>query len=146
FAFLLAALLLVGCSQPPQLHTLSGPTMGTSWSVKVVGLPTGMTLPQLQQDLALLLDMVNQQMSTYIPDSDLSRFNQAAADSWHTLREDFYTLLAYSRSLARNPGGAYGPSARPLLNLWGFGRDNATLRAPTDEALAAARARIGWQR
>src|SRR5690606_1193117 len=109
-------------------------------------LPTGMTLPQLQQDLALLLDMVNQQMSTYIPDSDLSRFNQAEADSWHTLPEDFYKVLDYSLSLARDTGGAYDPTVGPLVNLWGFGPDKATLKAPTDEALAAARARIGWQR
>lgn len=146
FAFLLAALLLAGCAQPQKVHTLSGPTMGTSWSVKVVGLPTGMTLPQLQQDLALLLDMVNQQMSTYIPDSDLSRFNQAEADSWQELPADFYQVLAYSLALARDTNGAYDPTVGPLVNLWGFGPDKATLKAPSDEALAAARARIGWQR
>ena len=146
FALLLATLLLAGCAKPPQVHTLSGPTMGTSWSVKVVGLPTGMTLPQLQQDLALLLDMVNQQMSTYIPDSDLSRFNQADADSWHALPADFYQVLAYSLALAGDTNGAYDPTVGPLVNLWGFGPDKATLKAPSDEALAAARARIGWQR
>lgn len=146
FALLLATLLLAGCAQPPQVHTLSGPTMGTSWSVKVVGLPTGMTLPQLQQDLAMLLDMVNQQMSTYLADSDISRFNQAEAGSWHALPADFYQVLAYSLALARDTNGAYDPTVGPLVNLWGFGPDKATLKAPGEDALAAARARIGWQR
>lgn len=146
FALLLATLLLAGCAQPAQVHTLSGPTMGTSWSVKVVGLPTGMTLPQLQQDLAMLLDMVNQQMSTYLADSDISRFNQAEAGSWHALPADFYQVLAYSLALARDTNGAYDPTVGPLVNLWGFGPDKATLKAPGEDALAAARARIGWQR
>src|SRR5690606_42101217 len=86
------------------------------------------------------------QMSTYIADSDLSRFNQAEADSWHTLPEDFYEVLDYSLALARDTNGAYDPTVGPLVNLWGFGPDKATLKAPSDEALAAARARIGWQR
>lgn len=143
---LLCLFLLPACQPPAQLHTLSGPTMGTSWSVKVVGLPPGMTLPALQTDLELLLDMVNRQMSTYRPDSDISRFNQADAQSWQVLPEDFYRVLDYALRLAGDTGGAYDPTVGPLVNLWGFGPDKPVLQAPDEAALAAARARIGWQR
>ncbi|MDF1781064.1 MAG: FAD:protein FMN transferase [Alcanivoracaceae bacterium] len=142
----LAFCLLSGCDRAPAVHTLSGPTMGTTWSVKVVGLPVDMTPPQLQHELQLILQNINQQMSTYIPDSDISRFNQADAGTWHTLPADFYQVLDYALRLADETDGAYDPTVGPLVNLWGFGPDKTRINAPSEEQLAQARARIGWQR
>ena len=143
---LMMLVLLASCDRQPSMHSLSGKTMGTSWHIKLVGLPAGMTPPQLQQELQVILDTVNGQMSTYQPDSDISRFNQADAESWQTLPVDFYRVLDYALRLAGDTGGAYDPTVGPLVNLWGFGPDKSGVQAPTEAEIAEARGRVGWQK
>lgn len=138
---------------PPALgsvvHTLHGLTMGTTWSVKLVA-DTARNLPPLQQAIQAQLDTVVAQMSTWQPDSDLSRYNQAAAGSWHTLPSEFFTVLSCALDVARASNGTYDPTAGALVNLWGFGATQryteAGFIAPTASALHAARAQCGWQK
>jgi len=92
------------------------------------------------------LDRVDAQMSTWKPQSDLSRYNQAAAESWVEVPVDLYQVIAAALKLAAETGGAYDPSVGPLVDLWGFGPSPAR-RAPPDAAtIAEMRARTGWQR
>ena len=69
---LLLLLILSACDDAQQrLSALSGPTMGTTWSVKFTGSPRD-GIPALKTELEAALEQVNQEMSTYRPDSDLS--------------------------------------------------------------------------
>ena len=71
------ALLLTGCDDSKnRLSVLSGPTMGTTWSVKYTGTPDE-GVEALKGDIEAALEQVNAEMSTYRPDSSLSRFNDA---------------------------------------------------------------------
>ena len=144
--FLSVCLWLAGCQQPDRLHTLSGATMGTTWSVKMVGLPEGSTLPQVQHDLQQLLESINYQMSTYRSDSEISAFNQAPARSWVPISPDFVKVLDQALTLAALTDGAFDPTVGPLVNVWGFGPDAMTLTVPDADRLQAARARVGYQR
>jgi thiamine biosynthesis lipoprotein len=137
---------LLACQQPPQLYQFSGPTMGTTWSVKTMGLPDGASREQIQSDIGLILETVNNQMSTYQADSSISRFNQGEADSWHALQPDFFRVLEYALSLAEQTGGAYDPTVGPLVNLWGFGPDAGPEALPSAEDIAAAAGQTGWQK
>lgn len=139
-------LLLSGCQQPQQIHLISGATMGTTWSVKIVDLPADMTLPQLQSDIELLLESINRQMSTYQPESDISRFNRAEAGTWQVLPMDFWRVASYSLKLAAETGGAFDPTVGPLVNLWGFGPDPKREHPPEAAQLAAVQARVGWNK
>ena len=68
---------LTACQKDPEIVTLSGKTMGTTYHIKYLdkGINTGpeMTHQQIDQ----LLKEVNNQMSTYQKDSELSRFNRS---------------------------------------------------------------------
>jgi FAD:protein FMN transferase len=140
-------LMMVACDQPRQIHMISGSTMGTTWSVKLVDMPAGVTLAPLRQDIELVLESINRQMSTYRPDSDISRFNQAEAGSWHALPPDFWRVARYSLELAKDTGGAFDPTVGPLVNLWGFGpQEEADGGIPDAAAREAALARVGWHR
>jgi thiamine biosynthesis lipoprotein len=141
---------------PPQtpvlggvVHALHGRTMGTTWSVKLVA-DAKRPLPSLQQAIQQELDRVVEQMSTWEPSSDLSRFNSAPAGSWHTLPAEFFTVLEYALKVACDSDGAYDPTAGALVNAWGFGPtqryNEPAFVAPTVEQLEEARARCGWQR
>ncbi len=138
--------LLSACEQPRQIHLLGGETMGTTWSVKVVDLPAGVTLTTVREDIELLLESINRQMSTYRPDSDVSRFNRAEAGSWQVLPADFWRVIRYSLQLAEDTDGAFDPTVGPLVNLWGFGPDAKRDKPPRSAELEAVRATIGYQR
>jgi thiamine biosynthesis lipoprotein len=93
--------------------------MGTSWSVRVV--EHGRVTSHLQHGLQQQLDRVVAQMSHWQEDSDLGRFNRAAAGTWNRLPEPFFSVLAFADSVARASGNACDPGAGALVNRWGFG-------------------------
>lgn len=130
------------------LQELGGPTMGTRWSIKYWTAP-GTPAPArraVRDEVETSLEGVVRQMSTWEADSDLSRYNRAAPGTWQALPEPFFSVLQHALELARDTGGAYDPTVGPAVNLWGFGPEAPRGRVPDDDALAAARARIGWQR
>jgi len=142
-----AAVLLLVVAIAPALATdlqeLHGRTMGTTWSVRLVP-PPGVSAQALQDGIQAELDAVDGQMSTYKPDSDLSRFNRAPAGSWQRLPPEFFTVLQYALQLAKDSDGAYDPTVGPLVNLWGFGPDRRPRQPPSAADIAAAKARVGW--
>ncbi|HEY8329162.1 MAG TPA: FAD:protein FMN transferase [Rhodanobacter sp.] len=125
------------------LQQLHGQTMGTTWSVQLL-LPQAHSAEALQRGIQAELDRVDGQMSTYQPQSDLSRFNRAPAGSWQHLPPEFFTVLQHALQLAQDSGGAYDPTVGPLVNLWGFGPDRRPHQPPGADAIAAAKARVGW--
>lgn len=143
---LLGALILWAVAVPvaaAELQHLHGRTMGTTWSVQL-SLPPGQSTQALQRGIQAELDRVDGQMSTYKPESELSRFNRAPAGSWQRLPPEFFAVLQHALQLAKDSGGAYDPTVGPLVNLWGFGPDQRPHQAPTAQAIAAAKARVGW--
>lgn len=133
---------------PPALggrvHEFTGRTMGTTWSVRLVGALTLRREP-VRQAIQSALDNVVAQMSTWDASSDLCRFNAAAADSWHELPEQFHAVLACARDVAERSDGAFDPTAGALVDAWGFGP--APRRGvPDDATLADARRSAGWHR
>ena len=116
-----------------ELHGLS---MGTSWSVRLVDsvLPGRAGSADLQQGLQQQLDLVVAQMSHWQLDSDLGRFNRAAAGSWQQLPAAFGEVLGFALQVSQLSGGAYDPCAGALVNAWGFGPwnryDQPGFRAP----------------
>ena len=71
---------LMSCGQRPQgprLHTFSGPTMGTDYTVKVVAKNLGdERRAVLQKLIQSKLAEVNSKMSHYLGDSELTLLNQ----------------------------------------------------------------------
>lgn len=130
---------------PPGSRTLalSGTAMGSGWSARLM-LPGGADA-HLQPALQAELDLVVAQMSHWEPDSLLSRYNRAAAGSWHALPSPFFEVIDYALSVQQASGGAYDPAAGALVDLWGFGAtkryDQAGYYAPDAQAIGAVLAR-----
>lgn len=129
----------------PALHVLSGRTMGTGWSLRL-HVEDADALAWLEQGIQAQLDEVVAQMSHWEADSDLSRYNRAAAGATHVLPPAFAVVLSTALQLAQDSDGAYDPTLGPLTNLWGFGPDGAHGGAPDEARLADAAARVGWKR
>lgn len=127
------------------IASLGGETMGTSWSVRLA-VPGHADLHALHAAIQSQLDGVVRQMSTWEPDSDISRYNRGPAGSWHALPQAFFDVLECALQVAEASGGAFDPTIGPLIGLWGFGADAGAQAIPSRETLLQARQRIGWQR
>jgi thiamine biosynthesis lipoprotein len=124
---------------------LGGTTMGTTWSVSLA-VPRHRDLHPLHAGIQARLDQVVAQMSTWEPDSDLSRYNRAAAGQWCTLPAETRHVLSCAQSIARISHGAFDPTLGPLVAIWGFGANAGQRRPPDAATLLATRDRCGWQR
>jgi thiamine biosynthesis lipoprotein len=128
-----------------ELRHWQGRTMGTTWSVRVA-VPRGLDAATLPAQLQALLDGVVAEMSPWEAGSVISRFNRAAAGSWHDLPADFFSVLRTALTLARESDGAFDPSIGALVDLWGFGPPGRRDDVPDEAAIAAARDVSGWQK
>lgn len=105
-----------------QKMVLTGPTMGTSY--RVVYLDPGRR--DLQEEVDSLLIDINQSLSTYIVDSEISRFNRN--DSLKFDSPYLYPVLKASENVYEATSGAFDPTIGPLVNVWGFGPEGAELK------------------
>ncbi|WP_407352388.1 FAD:protein FMN transferase [Luteimonas sp. R10] len=124
---------------------LGGETMGTTWRVRL-SVPRTRALRPLHDGIQERLDAVVAQMSPWEPDSDISRYNRAAADTWHALPPEFLAVLQAAIEIAAASDGAFDPTLGALVDLWGFGPGGAHPRLPDPAALDAARPHCGWRR
>jgi thiamine biosynthesis lipoprotein len=96
--------------------------MGTSY--RVVYLDE--TARNFQKSVDSLLVVFNESLSTYIPASEISRFNQG--DSLYYESPFFYPVLVSSKKVFELTEGAFDPTIGPLVNLWGFGPGGPQLK------------------
>ncbi|MCP3986321.1 MAG: FAD:protein FMN transferase [bacterium] len=128
--------------QAPGKTLLVGQTMGTSWSVTLVE-PD----PRAREAIQARLDAVNAAMSTWDPDSELSRFNAHASSEPFPLSSETLGVMSLAREVSEATGGAFDVTVRPLVAAWGFGAGARIPGAgPVDEDLVALRARVGFER
>lgn len=137
--------LLAGCSDENRMISYSGATMGTTYSVKID--PAGKEADEdiLQAKTDSLLKNVNMQMSTYIPESEISRFNSSSDTGWFDISSDFARVLVVSREISEKSEGAFDITIGPLINLWGFGIENTGDTIPSDEAVLARKVLTGYE-
>lgn len=102
---------------------LDGEAFATNWRVAVYATPE--RLSGLEQSLRARvqswLDLIDRQMSPYKPQSDLCRFNAAAAGSFVPLPQVMLQVVRHALDIARLTDGAFDPSLLSAVEMWGFG-------------------------
>lgn len=150
FSFFVLFCLSACAPSPPEKIVLHGKTMGTTYNISYYPTSSDMGKAAMSEDVhqqikQRLLD-VNQVASTYIPDSELSTFNQSQGDEPKVLSPDLNVLVKESIYLAELTGGALDVTVGPLVNLWGFGPDKVPNKTPSPEQISDARARSGIEK
>lgn len=141
------ALMLSGCEQRPDpVLEINGPTMGTYYSVKIARPPEGLKVEGLQPKVEAVLDAVVAEISTYDETSELSRLNQNPSTDWIPVSQNLLEVVAEGQRIAKLTDGAFDVTIGPLVNLWGFGPERPRDQVPTEAEIAAAKARVGWQK
>jgi thiamine biosynthesis lipoprotein len=133
---------LVGCEDGSQYRAMQGDTMGTYYRIQYAQQqscqPSQFVVDQL------LLEF-NQSLSTYIPDSELSRINKATGEKALAISERLALALATANEVWRETDGAFDVTVGPLVNLWGFGAEKPAQWPPSEQQQIAASATIGMQ-
>lgn len=132
--------------------TLTGPTMGTRWTVKFTDqLPPERSLASLRQAIVIRLAKINAQMSTYLGSSEVTQFNAAARGKWFEVSRPTAEVVTKALEVGEATGGAFDITVGPLVRLWNFGTDGGVATAknielPDDRAITGALAQVGQQR
>lgn len=122
----------------------SGMTMGTYYSISIADWSISEEQRiDIQQQVADYLASINQQMSTYIADSEISRFNQSDSTEAFPVSADFFAVVQSALKWAERTGGAFDPTLAPLISLWGFGGTRIDA-PPSREEVDKARSLIGF--
>ena len=126
---------------------LEGKAMGTTYMVKIV--PDEGQQESAAGEAAQAVDKavqeVNQSMSTYQDDTELSQFNQSSSTDAVPVSSMLGEVIQTSLALHTQSGGAFDVTVGPLVNVWGFGPDKA-VDPPTEAELATAFKRVGSHR
>jgi len=137
-------ILAVGCGWKEEV-IISGSTMGTTYQIKIITSYFN-SLKGLKEKIDKRLDEINQNMSTYRPDSEISRFN-AIQDSQARFRisNDFLNVMQVAQRIYERSDGAWDGTIKPLVNLWGFGNTRNVQQVPIESDIKATLSVVGFQ-
>ena len=134
--------LLGGCNRGPEIIKISGSKMGTSYHVTIVADQPAPA--DLAKQIEQTLDRVDQSMSTYKVDSEISQFNQLDVGQRLVISDDFDQVLRITRKVWQKSGGTLDPTVGPLVDIWGFGPTFTGDVVPSDSAIQRSLASIGF--
>ena len=146
---LILVFLLSGCANNSSVEkypfNFSGPTMGTSFSVKASQLPEGVKTYRLETLIKNRLDEINQRMSTYISDSEVALINSSTNPGATFISLELEKIILQAREISELSDGAFDITVAPLVNLWGFGPDKMENKAPKAEEIQQVLEVVGFK-
>lgn len=143
---MLALCVLTSCSQGQVPVSITGATMGTTWSVAYIEPADTPYVEELFGGIQGILDEIDSSLSTYQADSEISAFNRLPLNSWTRPSPAFFQVLRTALDVGKRSEGAYDVTVAPLVDLWGFGPgDSGAAAVPPVQKIEALRERIGQQ-
>jgi thiamine biosynthesis lipoprotein len=121
--------------------SFNGLTMGSTYAIKYTSLPQKAI--NYQTEIDSILEKFNESLSTYRPDSEISRFNNGHAVAFRL--PFFYPVLKKSQEVYQASGGAFDPTVGPLVNAWGFGTGKER-KAPSQARIDSLKNMIGFDK
>ncbi|MBL4576111.1 MAG: FAD:protein FMN transferase [Opitutaceae bacterium] len=133
-----------GQPAPDQL-SLDGFTMGTTYSIKAINEDLSVTeFKALREDVERLLEDLNDQMSTYRDQSEISRFNRSDSIDPFEVSPSFAKVVQAALDVGERSKNAFDPALDPLINLWGFGHRRPSPGLPSEEQIQLALKKTGY--
>lgn len=112
--------------------------MGTVWTIECRGPDSEQAIDGAFAEIRRLDAL----LSTYRPESELSRVNREAGKGWIPVSRETYDLLERSFGYSRESRGAFDPTVGTLIRAWGF--KHLDYRKPDPGVIEAARAKVGF--
>lgn len=123
----LLILLLAGCQNNSEKNAtkkeasteliIRGEAQGTSYTIKIIDEEREEVANAIKKEMDSLLNAIDQSMSTYLPNSDISRLNNGDTVQLDRMFREVYAL---SQKIHVETGGTFDPTLGPLIKAWGF--------------------------
>jgi thiamine biosynthesis lipoprotein len=127
-------------------HLIEGRTMGTTYHITVTT-DSFKGVAGLKQKIDTRLDEINHVFSTYMNDSEISRFNAwNRAGEKFRVSDDFIEVMKVGRKIHQLSEGAWDGTVNPLVDLWGFGPTKREPKMPASSAIKKRLQRVGFDR
>tara|TARA_Y100001970_G_scaffold293187_1_gene438389 strand:+ start:204 stop:1115 length:912 start_codon:yes stop_codon:yes gene_type:complete len=117
--------------------------MGTTYTIKIINQFNNFDYTQLKANIDSLLIDYNNYFSTYINDSEISRFNSFTDSNYFNISNTFYDLLTKSLYLNKLTNGAFDITVSPLVELWGFGSNFKLDSLPDPKTIISSLKNVG---
>jgi thiamine biosynthesis lipoprotein len=129
---------------PPDQWVLTGRTMGTTFTVKIV-VPPRLAVGQddVETTIRNAVDAVDFTMSTYREDSELSAFNRHGTEPFG-VSDSMIEVVSEAQRIAGISAGAFDITVGPLVDAWGFGPEPVE-EPPDADTIAALTTENGFQ-
>ena len=115
FAFIFGLILLVSCSNDSQnKYKIQGNALGTTYNVNYYSNEKQNLKPKFDS----IFDVINQSLSTYIPESDISKINKGLDVK---VDEHFKNVFQISKTIYKKTDAYFDPSIGIMVNAYGFG-------------------------
>ncbi len=136
FALFAVVALLSSCTESrKEFRKTSGAGWGTVYHV------TYKADRNLADSVVAEMRRVEQSLSMFDPSSLVSRINRGETDS---LDRMLMSVMSTSMRVCRASGGAFDPTVAPLVELWGFGREQVDDGfSPSGQSIVAALEKVG---
>ncbi len=121
---------------------LTGATMGTRYHISIVQNKIKLDKKALHHVIKQRLEQINQSMSTYRENSEISRFNRSSTANWFPISDDFFQVMTQAIIAYQDTQGAFDPSIYPLVDLWGFAKQ-IKFKPPSEQQIQTALNRTG---
>ena len=132
---------------PGPIFEFSGPTMGTTFLVKVAAEDLSQEEhAEIARVIRERLVAVNGRMSNWDPGSEISRFNGHASMEPFRASRELSNVIAASLEVSEASGGAFDITIRPLVQAWGFGDGARITGGPNAAEIELLLERVGWWR
>lgn len=133
-----------GVSKEPV--TLTGRTMGTTYSIKLIPSDRNFNQEAIRTKIDDRLKLVNMRMSTYIPNSEISRFNRYTKSDWFPVSPETAQVVKAALDIAKQSDGAFDVTVNSLIELWGFGTKKRENGVPEQATIVALLQSINYQK
>ncbi len=135
---------LTGLCEAQTDHLIQGRTMGTTYHIKVVAHDAAF-VTGLKEKIDRRLSELNQVFSTYIKDSEISRFNAFnRVGEKFQISNDFMQVMRMASDIHRLSNGAWDGTVNPLVDLWSFGPTRRKPQMPSADAIKYLLSKVGF--
>ncbi|WP_234971588.1 FAD:protein FMN transferase [Mesonia phycicola] len=119
FLFFLLVICLFGCNSKQTIKTkyFEGNALGTTYHIKFFSEEE----VNWEKGLDSIYEVVNKSMSTYLPNSDISKINKG--DTTIVVDNMFKEVFLLSKEINKSTSGYFDPTVGNLVNAYGFGAE-----------------------
>lgn len=136
-------MVMVACqpSVNEKVYLIEGEAQGSTYHIKYIAERDENLKPAIDS----ILEVIDLSMSTYRPDSAISKINQG--DTTVVVDEHFRKVFEASQQIWQESEGLFDPTVGVLVNAWGFGKQKISeADLPTDKKIDSLKKYVGFDK